>query len=100
MDKIEVKNLKIVGRHGVFDFETGLNLVKLRAENMAKAAKIKAGSMAAIVGLDEDIVNELCNNYSGEGIVVTANFNSPNQIVISGTPEAVQTIIENAKIKE
>ena len=82
----------------VFDFETGLNLVKLRAENMAKAAKIKAGSMAAIVGLDEDIVNELCNNYSGEGIVVTANFNSPIQIVISGTPEAVKTVIENAKI--
>ena len=80
-----------------FDFATGLNLVKLRAENMAQAGRIQSGSMAAIIGLDEYRVSDLCQDYAGEGIVVAANFNSPNQVVISGTPEAVTTIMATAK---
>ena len=80
-----------------FDFPTGLNLVKLRAENMALAGRLNPGSMAAIIGLDEKIVIDLCQNYSGEGIVVAANFNSPGQVIISGTSEAVATLMAAAK---
>jgi [acyl-carrier-protein] S-malonyltransferase len=80
-----------------FDFGTGLNLVKVRAENMAQAGRLQKGSMAAIIGLDEHRVTDLCNDYSGEGIVVAANFNSPGQVVISGTPEAVTTVMTTAK---
>ena len=80
-----------------FDFGTGLNLVKVRAENMAQAGRLQEGSMAAIIGLDEHRVTDLCNDYPGEGIVVAANFNSPGQVVISGTPEAVTTVMTTAK---
>tara|TARA_Y100000590_G_scaffold443871_1_gene573881 strand:- start:3326 stop:4246 length:921 start_codon:yes stop_codon:yes gene_type:complete len=80
-----------------FDFPTGLNLVKLRAENMALAGRLNAGSMAAIIGLDEKTVIDLCQNYPGEGIVVAANFNSPEQVIISGTSEAVTTLMATAK---
>ena len=80
-----------------FDFGTGLNLVKVRAENMAQAGRLQEGSMAAIIGLDDDRVTDLCNDYSGEDIVVAANFNSPGQVVISGTPEAVTTVMTTAK---
>jgi len=80
-----------------FDFGTGLNLVKVRAENMAQAGRLQEGSMAAIIGLDDDRVTDLCNDYPGEGIVVAANFNSPGQVVISGTPEAVTTVMTTAK---
>ena len=80
-----------------FDFSTGLNLVKLRAENMAQAGRVQSGFMAAIIGLDEYRVSDLCQDYAGEGIVVAANFNSPDQVVISGTPEAVTTIMASAK---
>ena len=80
-----------------FDFGTGLNLVKVRAENMAQAGRLQEGSMAAIIGLDDGRVTDLCNDYPGEGIVVAANFNSPGQVVISGTPEAVTTVMTTAK---
>lgn len=80
-----------------FDFETGLSLVKVRAENMAKAGATQEGAMAAIIGIEDKTVSELCSDYSGNGIVVAANYNSPRQVVISGSPEAVQSIMESAK---
>ena len=80
-----------------FDFETGLSLVKVRAENMARAGEVQQGTMAAIVGLDDETVTNLCENYSGDGVVVAANFNSPGQVVISGSPDAVHAVIESAK---
>ena len=64
---------------------------------MAQAGRLQSGSMAAIIGLDEYRVSDLCQDYAGEGIVVAANFNSPGQVVISGTPEAVTTIMATAK---
>lgn len=82
---------------GAFDFETGLKLVKVRSENMSLASQLKAGTMAAIIGLDEKIIVDLCNNYADKGTVVTANFNSPDQIVISGTHEAVISIMSQCK---
>ncbi len=80
-----------------FDFETGLSLVKVRAENMARAGEVQQGTMAAIVGLDDETVTNLCENYSGDGVVVAANFNSAGQVVISGSPDAVHAVIESAK---
>ena len=84
---------------GSFDFRTGLELVKIRSESMAEAGQYKNGSMAAIVGIKDEIIIELCDNYDGEGVVTPANFNSPGQIVISGNKEAVFSIMETAKIK-
>ena len=80
-----------------FDFETGLSLVKVRAESMAKAGEQQAGTMAAIVGLDDETVINICKSYSGEGVVVAANFNSPGQVVISGFPDAVTSVLESSK---
>ncbi|MBT7518753.1 MAG: ACP S-malonyltransferase [Candidatus Marinimicrobia bacterium] len=80
-----------------FDFETGLSLVKIRAENMAKAGAAQEGAMAAIIGLEDKTVSELCSDYSGNGVVVAANYNSPGQVVISGSPEAVESVMDSAK---
>ena len=80
-----------------FEFETGLSLVKVRAESMAKAGEIQEGTMAAIVGMDDEAVTDLCSSYSGNGVVVAANFNSPGQVVISGSPNAVVTVMDSAK---
>ena len=81
-----------------FDFETGLTLVKIRAENMAKAGDNQEGAMAAIIGLEDKTVSELCSDYSGNGVVVAANYNSPGQVVISGSPEAVKSVMDSAKV--
>ena len=81
----------------VLDFKTGLLLVKTRAEEMAKAGKNTKGSMAAIIGLDNDLIKEICNQYDGDGIIVAANFNCPKQVVISGTTNAVKSIMNAAK---
>ena len=80
-----------------FDFETGLSLVKIRAENMAKAGAAQEGAMAAIIGIEDETVSELCSDYSGNGVVVPANYNSPGQVVISGSPEAVESVMDSAK---
>jgi [acyl-carrier-protein] S-malonyltransferase len=81
-----------------FDFETGLSLVKIRAENMAKAGAAQGGTMAAIIGIEDNTVSELCSDYSGNGVVVAANYNSPGQVVISGSPEAVKSVMDSAKV--
>ncbi|MEE8479076.1 MAG: ACP S-malonyltransferase, partial [Candidatus Neomarinimicrobiota bacterium] len=73
---------------GAFSFEIGLKLVKLRAESMQKAGEIINGTMAAIIGLDKDTLENICRQSNEKGIVVPANFNAPGQIVISGEVEA------------
>ena len=82
---------------GAFDFNTGLKLVKSRSENMANAGMEKNGTMAALVGLDDEIVINLCKSYEGNGVVVPANFNSPGQVVISGNINAVEWVIKSSK---
>ena len=82
---------------GAFDFSTGLELVKLRAESMQNAGKINRGTMAAIIGLSSDDVNNLCDEISTEKIVVVANYNTKNQIVVSGHIEAVENLMISAK---
>lgn len=75
---------------GFISFEQGLKAVRKRGLLMANADKKKTGTMSAIIGLDAEKVIEICKNASKEGIVVPANFNSPNQIVISGEKRAVK----------
>jgi [acyl-carrier-protein] S-malonyltransferase len=84
---------------GVFSFETGLELVKVRAEGMQRAGEQNPGTMAAIVGLDKDTVETICREAQSEGVVVLANFNSPEQIVVSGSVPGVTKAVEIAKGK-
>jgi [acyl-carrier-protein] S-malonyltransferase len=79
---------------GALDFETGLRLVKRRAELMDSAA---GGQMAALMGFDRQQLEETIAQTPD---VVLANDNSDAQAVISGTPEAVETILSNIKVKK
>jgi len=78
---------------GVFDFETGLKLVKRRAELMNSAA---GGQMAALIGFDREQLDQQIQQTEN---VVLANDNSAAQVVISGTPEAVDQVLANIKVK-
>jgi [acyl-carrier-protein] S-malonyltransferase len=82
---------------GSLTFETGLSLVKLRAESMQDAGTTNPGTMAAIIGMaDEDVIS-MCNTISSdESVVVVANFNYPGQVVISGNINAVHETMEKA----
>lgn len=73
---------------GAMDFEEGLRLVSIRARAMQKACEITPGSMAAILGLPTDRIEEICE--ACDGIVVAANYNCDGQVVISGEKEAVE----------
>jgi [acyl-carrier-protein] S-malonyltransferase len=81
---------------GAFSFVEGLRLVKARAEAMQRAGEVNPGTMAAIVGLDDDMIAKLCRAASDTGTVVPANYNSPGQVVISGDIAAVRKAIELA----
>lgn len=76
---------------GVLTFEDGLKLVAKRAEAMQKACNITLSSMAAVLNVDDAVVEEICREV--EDIVVPANYNSPGQIVISGTVSGIGTAI-------
>jgi len=78
-------------------FEDGLLLVSARAASMQKACEAAPTTMAAIIGLEDEIVEEVCSSV--EDIVVPANYNSPGQIVISGSIEGVDKAIEKLKEK-
>ena len=82
---------------GSLIFETGLSLVKLRAESMQDAGTTNPGTMAAIIGMaDEDVIS-MCNTISSdESVVVAANFNYPGQVVISGNINAVHETMAKA----
>lgn len=82
---------------GGIDFETGLELVKVRSNSMDNAGKLIPGTMAAVIGMDRAKVKELTQELSSEQIVVAANYNTENQIVISGNIETVQGFIDIAK---
>lgn len=84
---------------GSLSFDDGLGLVKIRGELMQKAGTIQPGTMGAIIGLDAEVINEICQSLESRGIVRAANYNSPGQIVISGDVEAVKAAMEMAKQK-
>ncbi len=77
------------------DFETGLKLVDARAKAMQRACELAQSTMAAILGLDDEIVIQICTET--EGVVVAANFNCPGQVVISGETVAVNLAAEACK---
>lgn len=78
--------------NGTLSFEDGLKLVYKRALAMQKACEIIPSTMAAVLGLDDDVVTEVCNAI--DDIVVPANFNCPGQVVISGTVTGVELAME------
>ncbi len=80
---------------GALSFEDGLRLVSKRALAMQAACEAEAGTMAAVLGLDDAAVEEICS--STEGVVVAANYNCPGQLVISGAVEAVDAACQKAK---
>lgn len=82
-----------------FSFEEGLKLVKTRGALMKKSGEIQKGTMAALIGLNESQIYEICNKVSEFGIAQPANFNCPGQIVISGDVEAVEKAVEIAKLE-
>ena len=73
---------------GALRFEDALLLVSARAQAMQAACEANPGTMAAVLGLPDEQVDEICKNHK-DGVVVAANFNCPGQIVISGEVEAV-----------
>lgn len=82
---------------GAIDFEDALRLVRLRGELMQRAGEEQRGTMAAVVGLAPEALAEVCSTASAAGIVQPANFNSPGQVVISGSVEGVRKAMELAK---
>jgi len=78
-------------------FEDGLRLVYKRAMAMQKACDIEPSTMAAILGLDDDIVIKTCEEINKTSILVAANFNSNGQVVISGSEKGIDIAIEKFK---
>ena len=78
--------------NGVLSFDDGLKLVSKRALAMQKACEIAPSTMAAVLGLDDQIVEDTCKEI--DGIVVAANYNCPGQLVISGETSAVEKACE------
>jgi len=83
--------------NGTLSFEDGLNLVSQRALAMQKACEAEPSTMAAILGLDDKIVEEVCNQINE--VVVPANYNSPGQIVISGSVKGIDLAIAELTIR-
>lgn len=81
--------------NGVLSFEDGLKLVSTRAKAMQEACNANPSSMAAILGLADDVVERICEETPG--IVVPANYNCPGQLVISGETAAVELACQNMK---
>jgi [acyl-carrier-protein] S-malonyltransferase len=81
--------------NGTLSFEDGLKLVSKRALAMQKACEIKPSTMAAVLGLEDAIVEEVCASI--DGVVVAANYNCPGQLVISGEFAAVEKACEAMK---
>ncbi|WP_374400701.1 ACP S-malonyltransferase [Flavobacterium sp.] len=81
--------------NGALSFEDGLKLVSQRALAMQKACEIKPSTMAAVLNLDDKIVEDICASI--DGVVVAANYNCPGQLVISGEYKAVELSCEKMK---
>lgn len=84
---------------GALDFEHTLMLVGLRGRLMQNAGDVRRGTMAAVVGLGEKIVEEVCREASVDGVAQPANYNSPGQIIISGDVDAVRKAMDLARTR-
>jgi [acyl-carrier-protein] S-malonyltransferase len=81
--------------NGTLAFEDGLRLVSQRAQAMQKACEINPSTMAAVLGLEDKVVEDICGNI--DEIVVAANYNCPGQLVISGSHRGIELACEAAK---
>lgn len=78
--------------NGTLSFEDGLKLVFARAMAMQEACEMEAGTMAAILGMEDNAVEKICNDI--DEVIVAANFNCPGQLVISGSLQGIKTATE------
>jgi [acyl-carrier-protein] S-malonyltransferase len=85
--------------NGTLSFEDGLNLVSLRAQAMQQACEQNPSGMAAVLGLDDEKVEEICEQVQQETgeVVVPANYNCPGQLVISGSNKGIEIACERLK---
>lgn len=83
----------------VLEFNDAVKLVRKRGKYMQEAVPLGVGTMAAIMGLENNVVVECCNSAKVDGVVEPANFNCPGQVVIAGEVNAVQRAMEIAKEK-
>ncbi len=81
--------------NGCLNFEDGLKLVSQRAQAMQKACELLPSTMAAVLGLEDEKVEQICDEV--EGVVVAANYNCPGQLVISGEVDAINIACERLK---
>ncbi|MBD5560335.1 MAG: ACP S-malonyltransferase [Clostridia bacterium] len=81
----------------VFSFETGLKLVKRRAEFMQEAAELHPGSMAAVLGLEAREVEEIVDLIRGQGVLAPVNYNCPGQTVVAGDVAEMDSLISYAR---
>lgn len=77
---------------GALNFEDGLKLVAQRAQAMQKACEAEESTMAAIIGLEDEVIEKICAET--DGVVVAANYNCPGQLVISGSVPAINAAVE------
>ena len=84
---------------GALEFEDALRLVRLRGELMQRSGEEHPGTMAAVLGLPPEVIGDVCREAAGAGVVQPANFNSPGQIVISGSVAGVRKAMEIAKMR-
>ena len=82
---------------GSVSFADALTVVRRRSELMQDAVPAGAGAMAAILGLDDDVVIAVCKEAAGDGVADAVNFNSPGQVVVAGDTQAIDRAIELAK---
>ncbi len=79
------------------DFKDAVNLVKLRGQFMQSAVPVGVGAMAAIIGLDDATIDDVCREVTGDQCVQAVNYNSPGQVVIAGHVAAVEVAIDKLK---
>lgn len=82
---------------GSLSFADGVKLVRARGQFMQTAVPVGEGSMAAVLGLDDQVILDICQQCSGAGVVEAVNFNAPGQVVIAGKVAAVDKAIEALK---
>ncbi len=82
---------------GAIEFTDAVGIVKVRAELMQNAVPAGEGAMAAILGLDDQAVRDVCEQASAAGVAEAANFNSPGQVVVAGERGAIERAIELAR---
>ena len=82
---------------GAFEFTEAVRLVRRRAELMQSAVPPGEGAMAAVLGLDDEVIVDACSRASAEGVVEAVNFNSPGQVVVAGQRAAVERLLDLAR---